>query len=137
MKKWSFPCRISMDKKEDLQWLLADFSGISVENGYYATARVNKEHLPSDGYVDVTVTLFMDEETIEEKRGAKRGPKPKAARITVDEMYKLKESGMPPKEIANHAGISIATYFRRMAEYKNSTLMGKGTIDCPAPGGSK
>ena len=120
MGKWSFSCRINLDQAAYFKELLADFSVRSIANGYLAEIEIDEEHPSDDGYADAVVTLFMDEETIAENRGAKRGPKFKPTKITVEEMVRLKESGMSPKEIAGLAGIGVATYFRRMAAYRDA-----------------
>ena len=124
MKKWSFLCRVSPEQSKSVSRLLADFSGVSLENGYLATIQADQGHPSSDGYVDATVTLYMDDEYIDKKRGARRGPKPKPTNITVEEMARLKDEGMPPKEIAELAGIGVATYFRKMAAYRDSMFSG-------------
>lgn len=120
MKNWSFSCRVDMSQAAYFKDLLTNFSVTSAANGYLAEIKIDKKHPSDDGYADAVVTLYMDEETIAENRGAKRGPKFKPTKITVEEMVQLKESGMPPKEIAELAGIGVATYFRRMAAYRDA-----------------
>ena len=68
---------------------------------------------------DTAITLAVDDEKIKAMKGAKRGPKEKPTLITIEEMLALKQEGRAPKEIAGLAGISIATYFRKMAAHKD------------------
>lgn len=63
----------------------------------------------------LAITINVDDEKILKMKGAKRGPKEKKTKISVDEMLSLKKKGVPSKEIAAMAGIGVATYFRRMA----------------------
>ena len=70
---------------------------------------------------DSVITLTVDDEKIEAMKGAKRGPKEKPTLISIEDMILMKQGGRPSKEIAELAGISIATYFRKMAAYKDGT----------------
>ena len=64
---------------------------------------------------DTVITITVDDEKIKAMKGAKRGPKEKSTRISTEEMLALKKAGRHSQEIADLAGISIATYFRKMA----------------------
>ena len=74
-----------------------------------------------------TITINVEDEKILGMKGAKRGPKEKVTKISVDEMLSLKKKGVPSKEIAALAGIGVATYFRRMANV--GSIVDKGSCE--------
>ena len=76
----------------------------------------------------LVITINVDDEKILKMKGAKRGPKEKKTKISVDEMLSLKKEGVSSKEIAAMAGIGVATYFRRMANIGSKS--DKGTGEC-------
>ena len=109
------PCSIKDKHVEEIEQSLVSFSESASCYGF----NVFLSYSSVKGAAESSITLQVDDEMIRAMKGAKRGPKEKATSISVSEMLALKKEGRPPKEIAEIAGISIATYFRRMAAYKS------------------
>ena len=78
-------------------------------------------HPSKEAWPDSVITLAVDDDKIEAMKGARRGPKEKPTLISIEDMVLMKQEGRPSKEIAELAGISIATYFRKMAAHKDGT----------------
>ena len=117
MIECKIPCRIPGGQFNDVERSINEFSR-AVE-GYGFSACISRRYKEQGS--DSVITLAVDDEKIAAMKGAKRGPKEKPTLIPFEEMLALKQEGHPPKEIAELAGISIATYFRKMAAYKNGT----------------
>ena len=107
-------CQVPAEQFEEIQQAIIRFSEAAEAYGFLAGI----SHPDGMCASDALVTLAVDDEKIEAMKGAKRGPKEKPAQIPIEEMLVLKQAGHTPKEIAALAGISTATYFRRMAACK-------------------
>lgn len=115
MIKCVIPCTAATGKRlKEIEQSLASFSETVTVYGFSATLSYSDPKRPAGAII----TLLVDDEMIEAKKGAKRGPKEKATNISIEDMKMLKKQGLPPREIAKLAGISVATYFRRMAAHK-------------------
>lgn len=114
MIKCSIPCAAAGKRLKEIEQSLAVFSETVADYGFSATLSYSDSKSPAGAII----TLLVDDEMIEAKKGAKRGPKEKATNISIEDMEILKKRGLPPTEIAKLAGISVATYFRRMAVHK-------------------
>lgn len=108
------PYSSSDENLKEIEQSLAAFSEAVSCYGFTA----NLSYLGTGKTVGPYITLLVDDEMIEARKGAKRGPKEKVTNISTEEMLEMKNQGIPPKEIAAIAGVGVATYFRRMAAYK-------------------
>ena len=111
------PCRIANSQIKEIENALESFTEDIAHFGFKASISYSDVEKDNNAFI----TLSVDDEMIQAMKGAKRGPKEKVTNISIDEMLEMKASGCPPKEIAAAAGISVATYFRRMAAYKAQT----------------
>ena len=114
MIKCVIPCTAAGKCLKEIEQSLASFSQTVADYGFSATL----SYSDPERSAGAIITLLVDDEMIEAKKGAKRGPKEKATNISIEEMEILKKQGLPPREIAKLAGIGVATYFRRMAAHK-------------------
>ena len=107
-------CHIPAGQINDVGQAISEFSNAAEVYGFSACL----SSIPGESVSDSVITLAVDDEKIKAMKGAKRGPKEKPTLISIEEMFTLKQEGRPPREIAELAGISIATYFRKMAAHK-------------------
>lgn len=120
MIKCTIPIRID---KTEMDTLLSSIGRFSEEVSACGVSIDVSSDAPSNGMdtIPSVITINVDDKKIMAMKGAKRGPKEKKTRISVEEMRSLKDAGVPSKEIAAIAGIGVATYFRRMAEQSHSS----------------
>ena len=123
MIKCVIPCSISGRRLKEAERSLSSFTEQAGCYGFNASLSCS---VTKAGKKSISaITLLVDDEMIRAAKGAKRGPKEKATNISVEEMAALKKEGVPPRDIADIAGIGVATYFRRMAAYKARTASGE------------
>ena len=112
MNEFSFECMVPPLKISAISGLLEDYTSKAEKYGFLASLEVCEE-VPGD-FAQVRITLTIDDEALAAR---KTGPKPVETSISIEEMARLRSSGVSAGEIASLAGISRATYFRRMNAY--------------------
>ena len=117
MIKCVINCHIPEGQFDNIEQTINEF--VKAVEGYGFSACLSRHS--EEAWPDSVITLAVDDEKIEAMKGAKRGPKEKPTLISIEEMILMKQEGRPSREIAELAGISIATYFRKMAAYRDGT----------------
>ncbi len=115
MSDYSFRCQLEEDAADSVEELLKCFSASAAKYGFSAFMRT--DGVPARGFINVLLTLRMDEDILAAR---KTGPKMKKTAIPLEEMAALRAQGVPAERIAALAGIAKRTYFQRMAEYDAS-----------------
>lgn len=99
-----FSTHLEIDNDAGIKHMAEAFSAECIRQGVWARAVT----IPADN--GVTLTL-----TIDDSLRCKPGPRMKATALSDERMQALRDSGMKPENIAKLAGISRATFYRRMA----------------------
>ena len=107
------------NERSEMDTLLSSIKRFSEEVSVYGVSIDVSTDAPSIATDTTAITISVDDEKIMAMKGAKRGPKEKKTLISVEEMRSLRDAGVPSKQIADIAGIGVATYFRRMAGQSN------------------
>lgn len=98
--------------------LFKDFTTECKRQGLWAKAQVTVTP-DADSSEEETFNLIRLELIIDDSLRTKPGTKPKQGKLTLKQMAEMKDKGMKATEIAAKAGISRATFYRRMEEYQH------------------
>lgn len=90
MIKCVIPCAAAGKRLKEIEQSLAVFSETVADYSFSATLSYSDSKSPTGAII----TLLVDDEMIEAKKGAKRGPKEKATNISIEDMEILKKRGL-------------------------------------------
>ncbi len=100
--------KTACEKKDLATGNVSDESNAPTKNADPVSAQEN--------HVDETAR----DESVPKKRSHSGGRKPKESKLSPEEIADLISEGYPPREIAERMGISVATYYRRLAATKKA-----------------
>ena len=109
---------IEKDDADALIQLFQDYSENCASEGIWsrASAKICGKADDAD-HVPIQIELSIDE-SLRNKPGAK----PKTAGMTVEQMIELRNQGLTPEMIADRAGISRATFYRKILAYEKANV---------------
>ena len=118
--KYTTEILMSPEDTASFSKLFRDFTTECKRQGLWARASVTvtpEEYVDEEG--EEPANLIRLELSIDDSLRTKPGTKPKAGKLTMEEMAEMRKNGMKPTDIADMAGISRATFYRRMADYEH------------------